>query len=77
MNTIHHLLISQAKGDTGTTLLQRMRTLVSRMSEPFWFCLSFILFLLTGPFSIIAVLYGLWSLGNVENRQKMIEPARC
>jgi small neutral amino acid transporter SnatA (MarC family) len=52
-------------------------TQAARLSEPFWFCLSFLLFLVMGPFSVIAVVYGLWSLASEENRQKMIEPASC
>ena len=77
MNTTPHILTSQAKVDSGRTPLKRVLANLSKMSEPFWLCLSCVLFLIMGPFSIIAVLYGLWSLASDENRQKMIEPASC
>jgi hypothetical protein len=77
MNTTHHILSNKAKIEIGLSLTERMLALASRMSEPFWLCLSFVLFLIMGPFSIIAVVYGLWSLASDEKRQKMIEPASC
>jgi hypothetical protein len=77
MNTTHHILTGQAKADARLTPMKRLLAQLSKMSEPFWLCLSCILFLIMGPFSIIAVLYGLWSLASDENRQKMIEPASC
>lgn len=77
MNTTHHILTNQAKVESGLSPVKRVLTQLSKMSEPFWLCLSCVLFLIMGPFSIIAVLYGLWSLASDENRQKMIEPASC
>lgn len=77
MNTTHHILTGQAKAESGLSPLKRILARLSKMSEPFWLCLSGVLFLIMGPFSIIAVLYGLWSLASEENRQKMIEPASC
>lgn len=77
MSAINHLTTSQAKDGTSTTLFQRLSALASRLSEPFWLCISFLLFIVMGPFSVIAVLYGLWSLANGENREKMTEPASC
>jgi hypothetical protein len=77
MSAINHLTTSQAKDGTSTSLLQRLSALAARLSEPFWLCLSFLLFIVMGPFSVIAVLYGLWSLANSGNREKMTEPASC
>lgn len=77
MSAINHLTTSQAKGGASHSLLQRLSALAARLSEPFWLGLSFLLFLVMGPFSVIAVLYGLWSLANSENREKMTEPASC
>ena len=77
MNTTHHILTGRTKIASERTPLQRVLAQVSKMSEPFWLCLSCALFLVMGPFSIIAVLYGLWSLASEENRQKMTEPASC
>jgi hypothetical protein len=78
MKTAHHILTGQAKVTAAElSPMQRVLAQVSRLSEPFWLCLSFGLFLIMGPFSIIAVLYGVWSLASEENRQKMVEPANC
>jgi len=77
MSAINHLTTGQAKGGACSSLFHRLSTLAARWSEPFWLCVSFLLFIVMGPFSVIAVLYGLWSLANGENREKMIEPASC
>jgi len=77
MNTTPHILTGRTKVASERTPLQRVLAQVSKMSEPFWLCLSCALFLVMGPFSIIAVLYGLWSLASEANRQKMTEPASC
>ena len=77
MNSTHHILTGRTQAASELTPLRRVLAQVSKMSEPFWLCLSCALFLVMGPFSIIAVLYGLWSLASEENRQKMIEPASC
>lgn len=75
MSAMNHLTTGQTHGRTGTILSHRLSRLAARWSEPFWLCISFLLFVVMGPFSVIAVLYGLWSLANGENREKMIEPA--
>ncbi len=48
----------------------------TQIGESCWFCLTLALFLLMGPFSVIAVLMGLRSLASEENQAKMTEPAR-
>ena len=70
-----HTLTTATTNDGGHSLLHKTMSLLSSLSEPFWFCLSFLLFLLMGPFSAVAVIIGLCSLANKENRDKMIEPA--
>ncbi len=50
-------------------------TLLSRLSEYFWFCLSFLLFIVMGPFSAVVVVIALFSLAGKENQSKMVEPA--
>mgnify|MGYP001025985992 CR=1 FL=1 len=77
MKTLHHIRTWQTGSKSEPSPLARILAQVSRLSEPFWLCLSFGLFLIMGPFSIIAVLYGVWSLASEENRQKMVEPANC
>ena len=61
--------------DGGHPLLQKTMSFLSTISEPFWFCVSLLLFLLMGPFSAVAVVIGLFSLASEENRKKMTEPA--
>lgn len=63
--------------DGGHSLLQRTISFLSGLSEPFWFCVSFLLFLLMGPFSAVAVIVGLCSLASEENRNKMRAPANA
>ena len=53
-----------------------VRSHLTHIAETFWFCLSFLLFLILGPFSAIIVLIGLGSLASEENRERMTEPAR-
>ena len=69
-----HTLTKAMPNDGGHSLLQKTMRLLSRLSEPFWFCLSFLLFLLMGPFSAVAVVIGLCTLAR-ENKDTMIEPA--
>ncbi len=74
MINTHHMLTGTVKGDSGHSLLKRALARVSALSEYFWFCLSFLLFIIMGPFSAIAVVIGLCSLAGEENRSRMIEP---
>ena len=62
--------------DGGHCPSARLRPLLPHLAESFWFGLCFVLFLLMGPFSAIAVLIGLGSLASEENRERMQEPAR-
>lgn len=56
--------------------LHWLRSHAHQISESFWFCLTFCLFVLMGPFSAIVALIGLSSLASKEKREKMSEPAR-
>jgi len=61
--------------DNGHSQLQQKNLMIlAKLSEIFWFCLSFVLFLLAGPFSAVVVLVALCSLSR-ENATTMIEPA--
>jgi len=63
-------------GSTGeASLVSSLMDRVSQFSESIWLGITFLLFIVMGPFSVIAVVYGLWSLGTSENRDKMLEPA--
>lgn len=45
-----------------------------RLSEAFWFTTSFILFLILGPFSALAVLFGVISLAKDNYDNEIDEP---
>lgn len=65
-----------SRKNDGSFLAGWVRSHLTHIAETFWFCLSFILFLILGPFSAIIVLIGLGSLASEENRERMTEPAR-
>jgi hypothetical protein len=76
MNILSHSQTKQSGNDGGRSLTMWVRAHLAKIVESFWFCLTFVLFLLMGPFSAIVVLIGLGSLASEENREQMIEPAR-
>lgn len=76
MNTLPHSQTNRMENDGGRSPATWARAHLARIVESFWFCLTFVLFLLMGPFSAVVVLIGLGSLASEENREKMIEPAR-
>lgn len=76
MSIALHSQVRTAGNDGGHSLPTRRWAHLTNITESFWFCLSFILFLLMGPFSAIVVLIGLGSLASEENRDRMSEPAR-
>ncbi len=57
--------------------LKAVTQTIQRYSEIFWFCTAFVLFLLMGPFSVIAVVPALFSLSSEKHRRNMREPAKC
>ncbi|WP_028317423.1 hypothetical protein [Desulfobulbus elongatus] len=76
MNIALQRHITPDGNDGGRFRLSWVRAHLSQITEFFWFCLSFILFLLMGPFSAVVVLIGLGSLASEEKRERMREPAR-
>ena len=76
--SIHNLIQTDSKMLASPRSFHgKIKDIVSRYSEGVWFCLSFILFLVMGPFSVFAVLVGLYSLATGEQKEKMVEPASC
>jgi hypothetical protein len=65
--------IANIEHHTGSAL-QSIKNIAVKVNETTWFLLTFILFLIMGPFSAIAVVIGLFSLSNEETRARMIEP---
>ena len=77
MRALQHTSTGNHESEVNVSFIKGLLSRISHLSEAIWFCLTFLLFIVMGPFSVIAVVYGLWSLGSIENREKMIEPARC
>ncbi|GAB4344993.1 MAG: hypothetical protein Kow0089_21850 [Desulfobulbaceae bacterium] len=77
MKAIDHSQAELHVGETLGSLLAELRSTVAQRSETIWLCITFLLFIVMGPFSVIAVLYGLWALAHGENRERMSEPASC
>jgi len=75
MNILQLHQTNQSENDGGHLPTTWIREHLAQITESFWFGLTFVLFLLMGPFSVVAVLIGLGSLGNAENREQMTEPA--
>ncbi|WP_310598973.1 hypothetical protein [Desulfobulbus sp.] len=76
MNIALQHSLTPAGNDGGHFGLSWVKAHLAQIIESFWFCLSFILFLLMGPFSAVVVLIGLASLASGEKREQMREPAR-
>ncbi len=74
MNILSQSQSKSSGNDGGHFLVTWVRAHLAQISESLWFCLTFLLFLLMGPFSAIAVLIGLGSLASEENRERMNEP---
>jgi hypothetical protein len=76
MRILHQTITPDQQKDGGLSLIKRTGSLATKLSESFWFILSFLLFIVMGPFSAIAVVLGLWSLATSEEcRDHMVEPA--
>ena len=75
MNILQLHQTNRSENDGGYFPTTWIREHLAQITESLWFCLTFVLFLLMGPFSAIAVLIGLGTLGNAENRERMTEPA--
>jgi hypothetical protein len=77
MSALIHLLSKSQTSQEKKSLLTRLHDRFAQLSETFWFCLSLLLFVVMGPFSIIAVIYGLWSLANNQKVRESAEPQNC
>ena len=75
MNILQNNQVNSSENDGGHFLATWIRVHLAQITESFWFCLTFVLFLLMGPFSAIVVLIGLGSLADEESRERMAEPA--
>lgn len=75
MNILHSNPADQKISDGSRSPVTWVRTHLPQISEWFWFGLSFLLFILLGPFSAVVVLISLGSLASGEQRERMTEPA--
>ena len=77
MRALHHTQTGHHESEGHVSLYKSLISRISQLSELIWLCITFLLFIVMGPFSVIAVIYGLWALATGENKERMIEPARC
>jgi hypothetical protein len=77
MRALHHTQAGHHEKQENDSLCKSLLSRISELSEIIWLCITFLLFIVMGPFSVIAVIYGLWALATGENKERMIEPASC
>jgi len=77
MRALHHTQAGNHEKQENDSLCKSLLSRISELSEIIWLCITFLLFIVMGPFSVIAVMYGLWALATGENKERMIEPASC
>ena len=77
MRALHHTQAGHQVSEGHVSLYKSLMSKISELSEMIWLCITFFLFILMGPFSVIAVIYGLWALATGENKERMTEPASC
>ena len=77
MSALIHLLTKNQTNLERKSLLTKLHDRFAQLSETFWFCLSLLLFVVMGPFSVFAVVIGLWSLANNDKARESSEPMSC
>lgn len=77
MSALIHLLADHHRKQEKRSIFTKLTKVMSQASESFWFVLSLFLFMLMGPFSIIAVLAGLYQISTSAKNSKSPEPANC
>lgn len=77
MRALHHTQVGHQGREVNNSIIASLLNSISKLSEAIWLTITFLLFIVMGPFSVIAVLYGLWALATGETKEQMIEPASC
>jgi hypothetical protein len=77
MSALIHVLSKNHTDPARKSFLTRLHDRFAQLSETFWFCLSLLLFVVMGPFSVFAVVIGLWSLANNDKARETSEPLSC
>ncbi|MBI5556040.1 MAG: hypothetical protein HY885_00220 [Deltaproteobacteria bacterium] len=75
MSALIHLLSTYHRKNEKKSVVTRVAEKMNQLSEPFWFVLSLSLFVIMGPFSVIAVIVGLHNLATKGQKQNEPEPA--
>lgn len=75
MSALINLLAKGSAGHKQHSVIARVHNRFARLGEIFWFCLALLLFVLLGPFSIIAVIIGLFSLAGTKENRQAVKPA--
>ncbi len=75
MSAMIHLIARSQIKEGKIPWLTRIAEKFAGLSEKFWLCFSFILFVIMGPFSIFAVIIALFSLAREKNTIDAPEPA--
>ncbi|MEW6290953.1 MAG: hypothetical protein AB1545_13970 [Thermodesulfobacteriota bacterium] len=74
MSALIHLLSTVQSKNEKKSIVTKLADKMSQLSEAFWFTLSLCLFVIMGPFSIVAVIIGLHSLATKNENQREPEP---
>lgn len=77
MSALIHLVANHQQKKGNKSIISKMAMAMSHSGEAFWFALSLVLFLVMGPFSVIAVIAGLYQIATSEKNQKSQEPISC
>lgn len=75
MGALIHLLADYNRKQDSPTIISRLAKKMGQLSEPFWFALSLALFMAMGPFSVIAVIIGLYHLATTGTEGETPEAA--
>ena len=77
MGALMHILAACHRKFEKRSLINGIAKAMNQASEPFWFVLTLALFMLMGPFSIIAVIAGLYQLSLRHKNQSKPESFGC
>jgi hypothetical protein len=77
MRALDHTHAGHHGSEAQVSICKSISSRIAQFSETIWLCITFLLFIVMGPFSVIAVVYGLWALATGEHKERMVEPSSC
>ncbi len=77
MRAVNHTHPVHDEGQERISMFRIVMNRIAQASESIWLGITFLLFIVMGPFSVIAVMYGLWALATRENKETLAEPVSC